>query len=269
MRARRRSRRCLPEIYGFGFSRGAFTMRVLAGLVIRQGLVPHASEAEMTRMALLSYRAYRKKCFHTKTGIEKPFRSLRDAIAKLVDRVCHRAEYDPNRKTEDGKPNAGGVRMNTGGVKIRFLGLWDTVAAYGMPIEELRVAIDKLVFPLTFTTTNLLKDVQSARHALSIDDERSSFTPVLWDHEKDDRLKQVWFAGVHTNVGGGYPDDSLVVRAAGLDGLRSEGRGFAVSSACARSTSAAAPRRSARCTNSRSGIRRVLSLPTAPRFAAD
>jgi len=198
-----------PEIYGFGFSRGAFTIRVLAGLVIRQGLVPHASEAEMIRMALLNYRAYRKKCFHTKTGIEKPFRNLRDAIAKLVDRVCHRPEYDPNRKTEDGKPNAVGVRMNTGGVKIRFLGLWDTVAAYGMPIEELRVAIDKLVFPLTFTTTNLLKDVQIARHALSIDDERSSFAPLLWDHEKDDRLKQVWFAGVHTSVGGGYPDDSL------------------------------------------------------------
>ena len=79
-----------------------------------------------------------------------------------------------------------------------------------MPIEELRVAIDKLVFPLTFTNTDLLKDVQWARHALSIDEERSSFAPLLWDHEEDDgRLKQVWFAGVHANVGGGYPDDSL------------------------------------------------------------
>ena len=198
-----------PEIYGFGFSRGAFTIRVLSGLVVRQGLVPPATEAEMYRMALLSYRAYRKKCFHTITGLEKPFRNLRDAIAKLVDRLRRRPEYDPNRQTEDGKPNAGGAKMNTGGVKIRFLGLWDTVAAYGMPIEELRVAIDKLIFPLTFTTTNLLKDVQCARHALSIDDERSSFAPLLWDHEEDDRLKQVWFAGVHANVGGGNPDDSL------------------------------------------------------------
>jgi uncharacterized protein (DUF2235 family) len=198
-----------PQIYGFGFSRGAFTVRVLAGLVIRQGLVPHAPESEMARMALLSYRAYRKKCFRTKTGIETPFRNLRDAVAKLLDRLKGRAEYDPTCKTENGLPDANGRRINTGGVKIRFLGVWDTVAAYGMPIEELRVAIDKLIFPLTFTSTDLLKDVNCARHALSIDDERSSFAPLLWDYEDADRLKQVWFAGVHTNVGGGNPDDSL------------------------------------------------------------
>ena len=93
-----------PEIYGFGFSRGAFTVRVLAGLVIRQGLVPHASEFEMARMALLSYRAYRKECFKTKTRIEAPFRLIRDAIAKLLDRLHGRAEYDPTRKTTDGLP---------------------------------------------------------------------------------------------------------------------------------------------------------------------
>ena len=198
-----------PEIYGFGFSRGAFTIRVLAGLVIRQGLVPHASELEMRRMALLSYRAYRKECFKTKTRIEAPFRHIRDAIAKLLDRLHGHAEYDPTRKTQNGLPAPDAAKINTGGVKIRFLGVWDTVAAYGMPIEELRVAIDKLIFPLTFTNTELLKDVQCASHALSIDDERSSFAPLLWDHEANDRLKQVWFAGVHANVGGGNPDDSL------------------------------------------------------------
>jgi hypothetical protein len=198
-----------PEIYGFGFSRGAFTVRVLAGLVIRQGLVPHASESEMARMALLSYRAYRKECFKTKTRIEALFRLIRDAIAKLLDRLHGRAEYDPTRKTTTGLPPPGAARINTGGVKIRFLGVWDAVAAYGMPIEELRVAIDKLIFPLTFTNTQLLDDVRCARHALSIDDERSSFTPVLWDFDPTKDLKQVWFAGVHTNVGGGYPDDTL------------------------------------------------------------
>ena len=198
-----------PEIYGFGFSRGAFTVRVLAGLVIRQGLVPHASESEMARMALLSYRAYRKECFKTKTRIEAPLRHIRDAVAKLLDRLRGRPEYDPTRKTQNGLPPADAARINTGGVKIRFLGVWDTVAAYGMPIEELRVAIDKLIFPLTFTNTQLLDDVRCARHALAIDDERSSFTPVLWDFDAKKDLKQIWFAGVHTNVGGGYPDDTL------------------------------------------------------------
>jgi uncharacterized protein (DUF2235 family) len=198
-----------PEIYALGFSRGAFTVRVLAGLVIRQGLVPHASESEMARMALLSYRAYRKQCFKTKTKIEAPFRYIRDAVARFLDRHWRHLDYDPNRKTTNGLPPPSSAGINTGGVKIRFLGVWDTVAAYGMPIEELRVVIDKLIFPLTFTNTQLLDDVRCARHALSIDDERSSFTPVLWDFDALKDLKQVWFAGVHTNVGGGYPDDSL------------------------------------------------------------
>ncbi len=197
-----------PDIYGFGFSRGAFTIRVLAGLVLKQGLVPRGSESEMHRMALLSYRAYRKKSFHTKFHIEDPFRNARDAIARLVDRAWHHLDYDPNKSTPDGKPSTAKVRINTGVVEIRFLGLWDTVAAYGMPIEELRVAIDKLIFPLTFTNTELLPRVGCARHALSIDDERSSFAPLLWDHVDEDRLKQVWFTGMHANVGGGYPDDS-------------------------------------------------------------
>jgi hypothetical protein len=160
-------------------------------------------------MALLSYRAYRKECFKTRTRIEAPFRYIRDAIAKLLDGLHGRAAYDPTRKTQDGLPSPEGATVNTGGVKIRFLGVWDTVAAYGMPIEELRVVIDKLIFPLTFTNTQLLDDVRCARHALSIDDERSSFTPVLWDFDAKKDLKQVWFAGVHTNVGGGYPDDTL------------------------------------------------------------
>ena len=184
-----------PELYGFGFSRGAFAIRVVAGLVLRQGLVPLASEAEMRRMAVLSYREYRKQCFHTKFGIEKPFRALRDAVVRCIDWAKSRPDYQTSQNT-------------TKDVRFRFLGVWDTVAAYGMPVEELRYAIDKLIFPLRFTSSNLLDKVDCARHALSIDDERSSFAPLLWDYENGERLKQVWFAGVHANVGGGYPDDS-------------------------------------------------------------
>jgi hypothetical protein len=100
------------------------------------------------------------------------------------------------------------------------VGVWDTVAAYGLPIAELTRAIDNWVWPLSMPDYKLSKLVQQARHALSLDDERDTFHPLLWDEvaEADmirsrdvepDRLQQVWFAGVHSNLGGGYPDDTL------------------------------------------------------------
>ena len=78
----------------------------------------------------------------------------------------------------------------------------------------------RLVWPLSMPNYGLSKDVKRARHALALDDERDTFHPLLWDeqHEyrliqqgtvKADRLQQVWFAGMHSDVGGGYPDDAL------------------------------------------------------------
>ena len=63
----------------------------------------------------------------------------------------------------------------------------------------------------------LSEKVRKACHVLALDDERTTFHPVLWDERgqpetqftKDERISQVWFTGVHANVGGGYPDDSL------------------------------------------------------------
>ena len=113
---------------------------------------------------------------------------------------------------------------NFHGIKIRFLGLWDTVAAYGMPVEEMTRGISQWLFPLLLPSCELDKRVVRACHALSIDDERTTFHPTLWDESDeaplkpradgkrylvDERVSQVWFAGVHSNVGGGYPDDSL------------------------------------------------------------
>lgn len=186
-----------PDIYGFGFSRGAFTIRVVVGLIDSQGLMPLASETEMRRTARLAYRAYRKERFHTLLRIEVPFRAIRDAVVGGLDRLRGLEPYRPDKNI---KP-----------VRIHFLGLWDTVGAYGVPIEELHAAIDKFVFPLTFASRKLLDCVACARQALSIDDERNSFAPVPWERlDRDpERLKQVWFCGSHSNVGGGYADDTL------------------------------------------------------------
>ncbi|MFP5288962.1 MAG: phospholipase effector Tle1 domain-containing protein, partial [Thermoanaerobaculia bacterium] len=103
---------------------------------------------------------------------------------------------------------------------IEFVGVWDTVDAYGLPIDELTAGIDKFVWPLSMPDQTLSKKVLKACHAVALDDERNTFHPVLWDEAKEttsltatqveeERISQVWFAGVHSNVGGGDADDAL------------------------------------------------------------
>ena len=100
-------------------------------------------------------------------------------------------------------------------LRIRFAGLFDTVEAYGVPIEEMRTAIDKAIWPISFRNRVLSDKVDFARHALALDDERTTFHPLRFDmtHEgpwaANARIKEVWFAGVHSDVGGGYPDADL------------------------------------------------------------
>ena len=187
------------EIFGFGFSRGAFTMRMVVGLMISQGLVRYETEAQLAKRARDAYRAFRSENFHTVLRVERPFRWLRDL---LIPNSYHKSE---NRTVE----------------QIRFLGLWDSVAAYGLPVDEMTRGVSEWIWALELPERRLCDQVQRACHALALDDERTTFHPVLWNerHEKpapkgeyaakDERISQVWFAGMHSNVGGGYPDDSL------------------------------------------------------------
>ena len=82
------------EIFGFGFSRGAFTMRMVVGLIISQGLVRYETEAQLTKRAKDAYRAFRRENFHTVLRVEKPFRWLRDL---LIPNSYHKSE---NRTVE-------------------------------------------------------------------------------------------------------------------------------------------------------------------------
>ncbi|MGJ5203711.1 DUF2235 domain-containing protein [Bradyrhizobium sp. HKCCYLR20261] len=195
------------KIYLFGFSRGAFTVRVLAALILDQGLVVAGTEAELHDGAAKAYRAYRAKGYHSVWRIEVPFRALRDhVLTPLMDRIRGR------------KPYARIARKDI--PSIEFIGVWDTVAAYGLPIDEMTRGISSWVWPLELPNRVLNPRVNCARHALALDDERTTFHPVLWTEEgetkpddpktiDDERLVQVWFVGMHANVGGGYPDDSV------------------------------------------------------------
>jgi uncharacterized protein (DUF2235 family) len=192
------------QLYGFGFSRGAFTIRVLMGLIANEGLVPVTSEAQLHRDAVAAYRSYRRR-YTTVLGplLVRPLRALRDAIIGRWNRLLRRPAYD----------RANNRQVPT----IAFLGLWDTVAAYGLPVEEMTRGMNMWLWPLALPDRKLNDKVQRARHALALDDERTTFHPVLWTERgekarrnvRDERISQVWFAGVHSNVGGGYPDDGL------------------------------------------------------------
>ena len=193
------------EIYGFGFSRGAFTMRVVMALIADQGIISPErfkhDERELNRLIVLAYRRYRQNNF-TPSALSFFFRPLRDVIAQGAGKLRGRKPYDPKKNfhehdLKDDQP------------LIKFVGVWDTVDAYGLPIDELTRAWDKVVWPLTAKDRDLSKHVGTACHALALDEQRESFEPMLWNEEGVSNLNQVWFAGVHADVGGGYPDDSL------------------------------------------------------------
>jgi uncharacterized protein (DUF2235 family) len=196
------------KVYLFGFSRGAFTVRVLAAFVLEQGLVKADSESELHDLARKAYRAYRANGYHSIWRIEVPFRALRDGLVKIADRLLRRKSYQDAAKET----------VNS----IEFIGVWDTVAAYGFPIDEMTRGVSNWIWPLELPNRVLNPKVLCARHALALDDERTTFHPVLWtEHKpgdpeppipatiKDQRLVQVWFVGMHSNVGGGYPDDAV------------------------------------------------------------
>jgi uncharacterized protein (DUF2235 family) len=193
------------DIYCFGFSRGAFTIRVVVGLIINQGLVSADNESELDRKAIAAYRQYRAERYHTlwPWHPEDGYRAIRNFLLPI--------KYDK--------------RDNRAVKRIRFLGVWDTVAAYGLPLDEMTRGVSRWIVPLELPTHTLNRErIQRACQALALDEARTTFHPELWDEKSaspaqfdanqkrniaQEQLSQVWFAGVHSNVGGGYPDDSL------------------------------------------------------------
>lgn len=182
------------QIYAFGFSRGAFTIRVLVGLIANQGIVQAKTEIERRKLAKQAYWAYleRRHCQSDERGPLTPF-FLK--VRKWFGLTC--------------KSTLPVIRLNEER-KIRFVGLWDTVSAYGGNRYTVWL-IDKF-YPVRFADHRLTPYVERACHALALDDERRSFHPEIWDEKGEgdsERISQVWFAGMHSNVGGSYPDDGM------------------------------------------------------------
>lgn len=149
------------EIVVLGYSRGAYTARSVVGMISSVGL--------LTPKALIEDRLCQAEAAYRHLG---------------PDRAQRQAEF----REEHSRP----------GVRIAFLGVFDTVGALGVPGPSRRKN--------RFHDVGLSPIVERARQALAIDEHRITFAPCLWEVPADDppgRVEQVWFPGTHGDVGGG------------------------------------------------------------------
>jgi uncharacterized protein (DUF2235 family) len=161
------------EIFLFGFSRGAFTARSVSGLIGRCG-IPRRPDVD-------DHRERRRQIERIAQAAHKLYRSSAKANAASKEFLETRSRA----------------------VRVKFIGVWDTVGALGVPLVNLNV-LER------FHDTALGRHVDFAFHALAIDEERKDFEATLWTENPGKAvMQQRWFPGSHANVGGGYRKDKL------------------------------------------------------------
>ena len=193
------------QIYIFGFSRGAATVRGFAGMLQECGLLWIDGDHPDC------------KCFD-----EDRFQALLDLAMD-----AYRTRRDPGVNPAASKAFQDSVAASAGGfhleprVPVRMIGVWDTVSALGFPtgwhgwLDPIFKGLERVAdrwFPHSFYNYRLDDRVGHACHALAIDDERRTFHPMVWneiDEPRPQHLEQVWFVGMHSNIGGGYPRTGL------------------------------------------------------------
>jgi hypothetical protein len=178
------------EIYLFGFSRGSYAARALAGLIGASGIARNREPALLDA----AWRHYRVK----PSSREQPQMgslSEQKAVANYAS-IATRHSFHENRA-------------------IACVGVWDTVGSYGIPAGIGLAALARYyaLITLGFHDTGLGTNVAVGLHALAVDEHRRPFVPTFWTIAKGQKPKgnveQTWFAGAHCNVGGGYPDSGL------------------------------------------------------------
>jgi uncharacterized protein (DUF2235 family) len=163
------------DIYIFGFSRGAYTARSIAGMLAAFGVPTRNLDNQTVKRMFEAYR-------------------IGDHDTRLKAKAALSAEY------------------GLADVKVRMVGVWDTVGSLGVP-GHLFSDFDQAKYGFLDTTLNPC--IQNAYHAISLDERRASFLPTLWTNpdgssrNNDDQVQQVWFPGVHCDVGGSYAQCEL------------------------------------------------------------
>lgn len=172
-----REHRAGDQIWLFGFSRGAFTARSVAGMISLFGLIRPEHEPLLPTLLRVYFSPEGADAAQAKPGMK-----CRSSVAEQI-----RSSF---------------TSTIGGAAEVHFVGVWDTVAAVGFP---------GLAPVITSPATVRNKRFRHVRHALSLDEHRISFLPRLYA-ESDfggpadaQSLRQVWFQGGHSDVGGGYP----------------------------------------------------------------
>lgn len=172
------------EVFLFGFSRGAATARGVTRILDWAGGLPEKNDAFYLPQLLRTFVLSRGK------------KSCAEALEEINAR--RRQERRP-------LPPLGPFRK----IDVAFLGVWDTVMALGSRFRA-RGTSTSPVSHSFYVDDVPARCVRNARQALAIDEARFDFRPEIWmDCAEGQTLRQRWFAGVHSNVGGGYVDDGL------------------------------------------------------------
>jgi uncharacterized protein (DUF2235 family) len=212
------------QIFIFGFSRGAYTARSLAGLIRASSILEPRHVAQIPG----AIQRYRSDAPETKPNTVESFEYRWKYAPHL-----HTSDEEADWRRQNGHPV--GTRL-----EISYLGVWDTVGALGLPGHYGFVA-ELANRKYSFHDTKLSSAVASARHAVAVDERRRTFQPALWDNlptlngerpplDDGPAYRQLWFPGDHGSVGGGgditgLSDAALVWIAEGAEakGLEFEG----------------------------------------------
>jgi hypothetical protein len=192
------------RIYLFGFSRGAYTVRAFAAFIADCGIIDSELDDEL---------------------LDQEIKTLVNDYHSTVKKRNKAKKSGDNTKLEV-QSAVNCIELDS----IQFIGVWDAVSAVGVPFDFGFQAFINALFKFNFPNRTLNKNVRYARHALALDDKRKSFHPLVWNEQEEaapevesqPRIKQVWFAGMHSNVGGGYPKQGISYEALDwmLDELR-------------------------------------------------
>ncbi len=180
------------RLFLFGYSRGAYTARSLAGLVGRCGIPDPercvAGGVSVADVALRAMAIYRLRDDRERVRLAR----------RHVERWAHPLK----------DPLPPGTADRSVGCEVRFIGVWDTVGALGVPIRWLNGLGARRH---RFHDVGLGGHIANAFHAVAIDEGRRPFEPTLWTcrPREGQTVQQLWFPGVHSDVGGGRADTRL------------------------------------------------------------
>ncbi len=174
------------HVYLFGFSRGAFEARSLAGFVDSVGLLlaDKAAGPDPRRLVDIAYDLYRR-------GDADSLAFLRRFLRRITGRAA---------------PVPGADARRLAPVDLHFVGVWDTVEAIGFGDGNARVPVVRR-HTTHHAAARLPGCIRHGRHALALHELRRRFEPSPWIGAADGQdIEQCWFAGAHADVGGGYPE---------------------------------------------------------------